>query len=98
MLEEKLVFAKSPSLLPRPVKSKRKTPSPRAVSSVLIREAASVSLEQVKQCANRANAAGLAGGRSSRAASMLPHAPGKRIIVRCSLITPPVDESGDGSM
>ena len=55
-LELKLVFANSPSLAPRPVKSKRRTPKPASVSWVAIHVAARRSLLHVKQCANRANA------------------------------------------
>jgi hypothetical protein len=49
-----LVLAKSPSLLPSPVKSKRKTAMPLAARARLMREAAAISLPQVKQCANSA--------------------------------------------
>lgn len=52
--EEKLVFANSPSLLPRPVKSKRNTAIPCSAIAPLIRAAAKMSFEQVKQCANSA--------------------------------------------
>ena len=53
-LEVKLVLAKSPPLEPRPVKSNRSTPKPFSTSPRLIREAATTSLEQVKQWANSA--------------------------------------------
>lgn len=77
MLEEKLVLANSPSLPPSPVKSKRSTAKPAAASAALTRAAASVSFEQVKQWANSAYARGVPSGRSRRAASRLPSAPGK---------------------
>ena len=47
--DEKLLFANSPSLLPRPVKSKRSTAMPRSASVRLMRVAANPSLEHVKQ-------------------------------------------------
>src|SRR5262249_12074845 len=75
--EEKWVFAKSPSLPPSPVKSKRSTAMPRSASAALIVAAALLSLEQVKQCAKSAYAAGAAAGASRRAASAVPNAPGK---------------------
>ena len=50
-LEEKLVLANSPSLWPRPVKSKRRTPMPCAARAAAMREAAKMSLVQVKQWA-----------------------------------------------
>jgi hypothetical protein len=53
-LEEKLVLANSPWLLPSPVKSKRKTPMPRSASARLMRADACTSLEHVKQCAKSA--------------------------------------------
>ncbi len=52
--EEKVELAKSPSLEPRPVKSKRSTAMPLAASATAMRLAASTSLPQVKQCANSA--------------------------------------------
>jgi hypothetical protein len=52
--EEKPELANSPSLAPRPVKSNRTTPRPCSVSCAEIRRAASTSLPQVKQWANRA--------------------------------------------
>ena len=52
--EEKLVLANSPSLAPRPVKSKRSTAMPRPASASAMREAAKMSFEQVKQCAKTA--------------------------------------------
>ena len=48
-LEEKFVLAKSPSLLPNPVKSKRSTAYPSFTSDRAIRLAATLSLPQVKQ-------------------------------------------------
>ena len=60
-LEENVVLANSPSLAPSPVKSKRSTAMPRAVSPSAMRFAASTSLPQVKQCANSANATGWPG-------------------------------------
>ena len=50
----KWVLANSPSLAPSPVKSKRSTAMPRVASATEMRLAASVSLPQVKQCANSA--------------------------------------------
>ena len=52
--EEKLVLANSPSLAPRPVKSKRSTAMPRPASASAMRAAAKMSFEQVKQCAKTA--------------------------------------------
>ena len=52
--DEKVVVAKSPSLSPSPVKSKRSKPNPRSVSVAARRVTASRSFPQVKQCANRA--------------------------------------------
>jgi hypothetical protein len=52
-LELKLVLANSPSLIPKPVKSKRSTENPCSTNAALMREAAKISLPQVKQCANR---------------------------------------------
>ena len=46
---EKVVEEKSPSLLPRPVKSKRKTAKPFSASKRLNRKVVMVSLLQVKQ-------------------------------------------------
>src|SRR5262245_36640687 len=90
MLEEKLVLAKSPALPPRPVKSKRSTPKPRSTKAAPMRDAASVSLEHVKQCANNAKADGAAAGKSSRPARRAPEAPGKRTIVGLAfMFTPP---------
>src|SRR5215831_7516278 len=54
ILEENVVLANSPSLEPRPVKSKRSTAMPSAVKPSAIRLAAWMSLPQVKQCANSA--------------------------------------------
>src|SRR5262245_39354898 len=53
-LDENVVLANSPSLEPSPVKSKRNTPMPSAVSACAMRRAACTSLPQVKQCANSA--------------------------------------------
>jgi hypothetical protein len=53
-LEEKVELAKSPSLEPSPVKSKRRVAMPLAASALAMRLAASTSLPQVKQCANSA--------------------------------------------
>ena len=53
-LELKLVLAKSPPLAPSPVKSKRRVAIPFEASAAAMREAAKMSFEQVKQCANRA--------------------------------------------
>src|SRR5262249_19132991 len=78
-LDEKLLFANSPSLLPRPVKSKRSTAMPRSASVRLMRAAAKPSLEHVKQCAKRAYARGVPAGRSRRAASRPPCDPGNLI-------------------
>ncbi len=52
-LELKLVLAKSPSELPRPVKSKRNTAKPILTSALLMWDAAMMSLPQVKQWANK---------------------------------------------
>lgn len=52
VLDEKLVLAKSPSLLPKPVKLNLKTAKPCGTRKRLIREAAATSLPQVKQWAN----------------------------------------------
>jgi len=49
-----LESVKSPPLIPRPVKSKRSTPMPRAASAWLMWTEAKLSLEQVKQWANSA--------------------------------------------
>src|SRR5215475_3226891 len=72
MFEEKCVLANSPSLMPRPVKSKRSTPIPDIASRSEMRLAARLSLPQVKQCANNAKATGLPSGRSIKAASFSP--------------------------
>ena len=48
------MLANSPSLVPRPVKSKRSTAMPDAVSRSAMRLAARTSLPQVKQWANSA--------------------------------------------
>src|SRR6267154_4862196 len=73
--EEKLVLANSPSEDPRPVKSKRSTPTPAAARLSAIRFAASTSLVQVKQWANSANARIGPTGKSIRAASSSPPLP-----------------------
>lgn len=52
--EEKLVSAKSPLLSPRPVKSNRTTPRPRAERERVMSTASRMFFEQVKQCANSA--------------------------------------------
>ncbi len=52
--ELKSVLAKSPSLEPRPVKSKRSVAMPRAASPEAMRPAARLSLLQVKQWAKTA--------------------------------------------
>ena len=57
-LEENVVLANSPPLAPRPVKSKRSTPMPSSTSPRLMRDAAAMSFERVKQCANNAKATG----------------------------------------
>ena len=67
--ELKLVLENSPSLAPRPVKSKRRTPKPATVSWVAMHVAAWRSLLHVKQWANTANPGGGVAGRSSRAAN-----------------------------
>src|SRR5258706_9788093 len=77
MLEENVVLVNSPSLAPSPVKSKRSTAMPRAVSAWAMRFAARLSLPQVKQCANSANATGSPAGLSSSAESFSPRALGK---------------------
>ena len=83
--EEKLVLANSPSLSPSPVKSKRSTAIPWAVSACAIRVAAKTLRVQVKQCANRAKARAVPSGRSRRAASRLVlSAPTKVIFPRAS--------------
>jgi hypothetical protein len=48
------VFANSPSDPPSPVKSNRRTAMPASFSASLMKIAALLSLEQVKQCANSA--------------------------------------------
>ena len=72
VFDVKSVLANSPSLMPSPVKSKRSTPKPTSVSALAIRDAAWMSLPQVKQWANSANAFGGPAGRSSRAANSAP--------------------------
>ena len=52
--DEKLVSAKSPSLSPSPVKSKRKTAIPQSASARVMFAAALMFFVQVKQCANSA--------------------------------------------
>ena len=68
----KLVFAKSPSLLPNPVKSKRKQAMSSLASARLMREVVMVSLVQVKQSQNIAKATGVCSGISRRASSFRP--------------------------
>lgn len=51
IFEAKLESENAPSERPRPVKSKRNTANPARARPAAMREAASVSLEQVKQCA-----------------------------------------------
>ena len=58
--DEKLVLANSPSLAPSPVKSNRRTPIPRSTRPRVIRVAAGISFEHVKQCTNSAYATGSA--------------------------------------
>src|ERR1700739_1911900 len=67
--EEKLVLANSPSLAPRPVKSKRSTAMPRAVRPSAMRRAARTSLPQGKQWANSAKGRGVPRGRAARRAA-----------------------------
>src|SRR6478752_2388023 len=76
-LEEKLVLANSPSLEPRPVKSKRRQAMPRVASCCAMRVAAKTSLPQVKQCAKSAYADADSSGASRRAASCWPPLPAK---------------------
>lgn len=54
ILELKLVSPNEPPLWPRPVKSKRRTPKPFAVSARAMRTAAIEFLVHVKQWANKA--------------------------------------------
>ena len=68
----KLVFAKSPSLLPNPVKSKRKQAIPSLANARLMRDVVMVSLVQVKQWQKMANASGVCSGISRRASSFRP--------------------------
>src|SRR5262249_35662334 len=76
-LEEKSVLPKSPSDPPRPVKSNRSTAMPASVRASLMKVAALLSFEQVKQCAKSAYArGGTPDGMSSRAASACPVALG----------------------
>jgi hypothetical protein len=69
----KEVFWNSPPECPSPVKSKRRTAMPSAVSRCAIRRAAAMSLPQVKQWAKSAVARCGPSGRSSRAASACHH-------------------------
>ena len=78
------MLANSPSLWPRPVKSKRRTAMPCSTSASAMRLAAKMSLPQVKQWANSAYARAGPSGESSRAASLPPCDPGKDA---CSLFT-----------
>jgi hypothetical protein len=55
-LELKSVLANSPSLEPKPVKSKRSVAMPSSLSRPAMRDAAKMSLEQVKQWAKSAKA------------------------------------------
>src|SRR5580692_6302038 len=71
-LEENPLVANSPSLSPRPVKSKRNTPTPLAAKARLMWTAALAVLSQVKQCARSAKACASPSGRSSRADSVWP--------------------------
>lgn len=83
-----MVLANSPSLAPRPVKSKRSTATPCSVSAWAILLAAKTSLPQVKQCANSATARIAPRppcGASKRAASIWPSAPGNS--VRCIILS-----------
>ena len=88
-MDEKLVFANSPSLLAYPGEVEPQhgnAASGRDASA--IREAAKMSLPQVKQWANSAKACGFA-GKSRRAARLPPVAPGNStfldLIMRDSL-------------
>jgi hypothetical protein len=73
----KEVFWNSPPECPSPVKSKRRTAMPSAVSRCAIRRAAAMSLPQVKQWAKSAVARCGPSGRSSRAARSCPECPAK---------------------
>ena len=88
--DEKLVFAKSPSEPPSPVKSKRNVASPASANASAMSEVALLSFEQVKQCANNTYACGAcAPGMSSRAASGVPCVPGNCTAVLILLIVFP---------
>jgi hypothetical protein len=76
----------SPSLSPRPVKSKRSVATPNFASARLIRTAALEVLSQVKQWAKSANDRAVPSGRSRRAASVWPWSFWK--VVRSVRITP----------
>ena len=89
-LDEKLVLANSPSLWPKPVKSKRKTAIPREARPAAMREAAKMSLVQVKQWAKRATARLRPRGFSKRAASCWPPAPAKVSFSLVTVIMPPL--------
>ena len=77
MFDEKLVDENSPSLDPRPVKSKRSTATPVRASSAAIRRTAARSFEHVKQCAKSAKARTGPLERSSRAERLAPEWPAK---------------------
>ncbi len=68
-LDEKSELAKSPSLFPSPVKSNRKTATPRSASPRATCVAAFAFFEQVKQWAKIANAEGMPAGNSIRPVS-----------------------------
>lgn len=68
-LDEKLESEKSPSLSPRPVKSKRTTAIPSPDNVRVMSTAARMFFEQVKQCAKRAYATGRPFGGTSRRAA-----------------------------
>jgi hypothetical protein len=69
------------------VKSNLKTAIPRPRSARLMRDAAAMSFEHVKQWAKSAQPAGVPAGSSSRAASFCPAAFGNRIAMVLSLTT-----------
>ena len=70
----------SPSLSPRPVKSKRSTPTPRSASARLIRTAAFEVLSQVKQWANSAKARAAPSGPVEPRRQRWPRPFGKLIV------------------
>ncbi len=97
MLEENPVEAKSPPLPPRPVKSNRSTAIPSCESALATWRAAAISLEHVKQCANRAKALILPDGRSSRAARLASCAPSNSSFSGCCpILLPPCGHSATG--